>query len=153
MTDIRYSIIRLEITHPGQVLEISHRLPSHVNRCSGYLSRHTQGIISGVDLPEIGLLALEFNSRKQLYINDVVGFEAVPGDVPHYREINVPLIKGQLVTGYYMDTQRFDPKDLLNKEFNPYKVSIYLRCEFEKTENNDVRSSAIHTTATQTAKC
>jgi hypothetical protein len=152
MTDIRYSIIRLEVTHHGQVVEISHKLPSHVNRCTGYLSRHTQGIISGVDLPEIGLLALEFNSRKQLYINDVIEFEAAPGIIPLYRDIDIPLINGQLVTGYYLDTRRVDSKALLNKMFTPYKVSIYLRCEYVKTET-DVRSTAIHTTATQTAKC
>lgn len=151
MTNIRYSIIRLEVTRPGQVVEISQRLPAHVNRCTGYLSRHTQGIISGRDLPEIGLLALEFNSRKQLFINDVIGYEAELGDVPSYVNVDIPLINGQLVTGYYLDTRKIDSK-LLNKEFTPYKVSVYLRCEYVKTEN-DVRSSAIHTTAAQAEKC
>ncbi|MBU6158724.1 MAG: hypothetical protein KGP35_06795 [Bacteroidetes bacterium] len=151
MRNIRYCIIRLEVTHPGQVVEISQRLPMHVNRCTGYLSRHTQGIISGSDLPEIGLLALEFNSRKQLYINDVIGFQKDIGDIPEYLDVDIPLMNGQLVTGYYLDTRKIEPKECSHKVFAPYKVSIYLRCDYVKPDK-DVRSSAIHTTAAGAAK-
>ena len=82
MTKIRYHIIQLDVTEYGQVVEIRHRLPSNYGRCTGYVARHVKGISSDVDIPEIGLVAVEFNSRKQLYFNDLVGFEAQVEQLP-----------------------------------------------------------------------
>ena len=154
MTKIRYNIIQLEVTQAGQVVEIRHRLPSNYGRCIGFVARHVKGVYSEVDIPEIGLLAIEFNSRKQLFVNDLIGYETEVEQLPEYKELNIPLESGQLITGYYLDTQKSPDKwPYLNKEwFRPYKVAIYLKCEIQNS-NQNVRSSAIHTTATQAAKC
>jgi hypothetical protein len=125
-TKIRYSIIRVPVIRSGEIVEISHKLPAHLKVCTGFLARHTQGLKLQSDKPEIGLLALEFNSRKQLLINDVIGFQSGVQEIPNYQEVNIPLESGQLVTGYYMDTEQVAPSD-----FQPYIISIYLRCELE----------------------
>jgi len=152
MTRIRYHIIRLEVTEPGQVVEIRHRLPSHISLCTGFVARHVKGITSDVDIPEIGLLALEFNSRKQLFLNDLIGYEAKVEQLPKYRELNIRLESGQLVTGYYLDTQKStDPLINVVDWFIPYSIAIYLRCEIQNNES-DVRSSCIYPTATEAAQ-
>ena len=146
MTKIRYNIIRLEVSEPGQAVEIRHRLSSHLSRCTGFVARHVKGITSDVDIPEIGLLAVEFNSRKQLFFNDLIGYEAKVEQLPEYKDLNIPLQSGQLVTGYYLDTQKFE--DPRKSGFNPYTVAIYLRCEIQNNEQH-VRPSSIHPTATE----
>jgi hypothetical protein len=152
MTKIRYNIIQLDVTEAGQVVEIRHRLPSNYGRCNGYVARHVKGISSELDLPEIGLLAVEFNSRKQLFINDLIGYEAQVEQLPEYRELNIPLESGQLVTGYYLDTQKSPYPFVDVKEwFRPYSIAIYLRCEIQNNEQH-VRSSSIHSTTTEAAK-
>jgi len=125
-TKIRYQIIQLEVNEQGQIVEISHKLPLHLKVCTGFIARHTKGLTLANNLNEIGLLALEFNSRKQLLINAMVGFESKVEQLPDYQEVNIPLENGQLVTGYYMDTKQVSVSD-----FKPYVVSIYLRCEME----------------------
>ncbi len=131
MTKIRYSIIRLDVKERGEIVEISHKLPAHLKVCNGFNARHTKGLEVPKDLDEIGLLALEFNSRKQLLVNAVIGFQAKVEELPEYQDVQIPLENGQLVTGYYMDTEQIAVAD-----FSPYSVSIYLRCELEisKTE-------------------
>jgi hypothetical protein len=152
MTSIRYNIIRLEVTEPGQAVEIRHRLPSHLSRCTGYIARHVKGIYSRKDLPEIGLLAVEFNSRKHLFFNDLIGYEAKVHQLPEYKQLNIPLEPGQLVTGYYLDTRKLPKGDTKSKKwFIPYTVAIYLRCEIQNNEQH-VRSSCIYTTTTQATK-
>lgn len=149
MTKIRYNIIRLEVTEPGQAVEIRHRLSSHLSRCTGFVARHVKGISSDVDIPEIGLLAVEFNSRKQLFFNDLIGYEAQVEQLPEYQDLNIPLQSGQLVTGYYLDTQKSPyPFDAAKEWFRPYTVAIYLRCEIQNNEQH-VRPSSIHPTATE----
>jgi hypothetical protein len=126
MTKIRYSIIRLDVKERGEIVEISHKLPAHLKVCTGFNARHTKGLEVPKDLDEIGLLALEFNSRKQLLVNAVIGFQAKVEELPEYQDVQIPLENGQLVTGYYMDTEQIAVAD-----FSPYSVSIYLRCELE----------------------
>ena len=151
MTRIRYHIIQLEVTEAGQVVEIRHRLPSNYGRCTGYVARHVKGIDSDVDIPEIGLVAIEFNSRKQLNINDLVGYETQVDQLPDYQELNIPLESGQLVTGYYLDTQKSpDPFDTTKEWFRPYQVAIYLKCEIENKKRH-VRSSCIHSATFEAA--
>jgi hypothetical protein len=125
-TKIRYSIIRVQVNSSGEIVEISHKLPAHLKLCTGFIARHTKGLILPSDQPEIGLLALEFNSRKQLLINDVIGFQSSVQEIPDYQKVNIPLESGQLVTGYYMDTEQIEAN-----LFQPYMISIYLRCELE----------------------
>jgi hypothetical protein len=125
-TKIRYSIIRVEVGSVGEIVEISHKLPAHLKVCTGFIARHTKGLELPIDQPEIGLLALEFNSRKQLLINDVIGYHASVQEIPDYQKVNIPLESGQLVTGYFMDTEQVDAA-----LFQPYLISIYLRCEME----------------------
>jgi hypothetical protein len=151
VTKIRYHIILLDVTEPGQVLEIRHRLPSNYGRCIGYVVRHVKGIGSNVDIPEIGLVAVEFNSRKQLYLNDLVGYQAQVEQLPEFQDLNIPLEAGQLVTGFYLDTQK-NPDPLIGSQewFHPYQVAIYLKCELHKGKEH-VRSSCIHTVAVETA--
>ncbi len=151
MTKIRYHIIQLDVTEYGQVVEIRHRLPSNYGSCTGYVARHVKGISSDVDIPEIGLVAVEFNSRKQLYFNDLVGYEAQVDQLPEYQELNIPLESGQLVTGFYLDTQK-NPYPLIDiKEwFRPYQVAIYLKCELQNGKKH-VRSSCIHPVAAEAA--
>lgn len=152
MTKIRYNIIRLEVTEPRQAVEIRHRLSSHLSRCTGFVARHVKGITSDVDIPEIGLLAVEFNSRKQLFFNDLLGYEAQVEQLPEYRDLNIPLESGQLVTGYYLDTQKSPYPFANTKEwFSPYTIAIYLRCEIQNNEQH-VRSSCIHPTTTEAAQ-
>jgi hypothetical protein len=152
MTRISYNIIRLDVTEPGQVIEIRHRLPSHLSRCTGFVARHVKGIHSRRDIPEIGLLAVEFNSRKQLFLNDLIGYEAKVEQLPQYKHLNIPLDSRQLVTGYYLDTRKPPRQELTLKEwFNPYTVAIYLRCEFQNNEQH-VRSSSLYPTATEAEK-
>lgn len=151
MTKIRYHIIQFDVTEYGQVVEIRHRLPSNYGRCTGYVARHVKGIASDVDIPEIGLVAVEFNSRKQLYFNDLIGYEAQVEQLPEYQELNIPLDTGQLVTGFYLDTQK-NPYLLIDiKEwFRPYQVAIYLKCELQNGKQH-VRSSCIHPIAAEAA--
>ena len=152
MTKIRYNIIQLEVTESGQVVEINHRLPSNYKRCIGYVARHVKGITSELDIPEIGLVAIEFNSRKQLFFNDLVGYEAQVEQLPQFQELNIPLESGQLVTGFYLDTQKSpDPLIDLKEWFRPYRIAIYLKCEIQNNEQH-VRSSSIHPTATEAKK-
>jgi len=125
-TKIRYSIIRVEVASAGEIVEISHKLTAHLKVCTGFIARHTKGLKLQNDQPEIGLLALEFNSRRQLLINDVIGYQASVQEIPDYQKVNIPLESGQLVTGYYMDTEQVDAA-----QFQPYMISIYLRCELE----------------------
>jgi hypothetical protein len=125
-TKIRYSIIRIEVGSVGEIVEISHKLPAHLKVCTGFIARHTKGLKLPIDQPEIGLLALEFNSRKQLLINEVIGYQASVQEIPDYQKVNIPLESGQLVTGYFMDTEQVDAA-----LFQPYLISIYLRCEME----------------------
>ena len=149
MTKIRYNIIQLEVTESGQVVEINHRLPSNYKRCIGYVARHVKGIASELDIPEIGLVAIEFNSRKQLFFNDLVGYEAQVEQLPQFQELNIPLESGQLVTGFYLDTKKStDPLMDLKEWFRPYRIAIYLKCEIQNNEQH-VRSSSIHPTATE----
>jgi hypothetical protein len=151
VTKIRYHIILLNVTESGQVVEIRHRLPSNYGRCTGYVARHVKGIVSEVDIPEIGLVAIEFNSRKQLYLNDLVGYQAQVEQLPEFQELNIPLESGQLVTGFYLDTQK-NPDPLIGSQewFQPYQVAIYLKCELHKGKEH-VRPSCIHTVAAETA--
>lgn len=136
-TKIRYSIIRVPVTTAGEIVEISHKLPGHLKVCTGFLARHTKGLELPSDQPEIGLLALEFNSRKQLFINDVIGYQATVQELPNYQTVNIPLEKGQLVTGYYMDTEQVAPP-----RFKPYVISIYLRCEQAVNTTNEPCTTA-----------
>lgn len=151
MTKIRYHIIQLDVTKYRQVVEIRHRLPSNYGRCTGYVVRHVRGIGSEVDIPEIGLVAVEFNSRKQLYFNYLVGYEAQVEQLPEFQELNIPLESGQLVTGYYLDTQ-INPyqNNALKEWFRPYRIAIYLRCEIQNG-NKHVRSSSIYPVAAKAA--
>ena len=126
MTKIRYSIIRLDVTELGEIIEISHKLPAHLKLCTGFNARHTKGLDVPKDLDEIGLLALEFNSRKQLFVNALIGYQSKVEALPEYQDIHIPLENGHLVTGYYMDTEQVAVAD-----FKPYTVSIYLRCELD----------------------
>lgn len=130
MTKIRYNIIRVEVKERGEIIEISHKLPAHLKVCTGFNARHTRGLQVPKDLDEIGLLALEFNSRKQLLVNAVIGFQAKVEELPEYQDVQIPLENGQLVTGYYMDTEQITVAD-----FRPYSVSIYLRCELEPSKS------------------
>jgi hypothetical protein len=120
----RYHIIRLQVKQSGEFVAISEKLPAHLKVCTGYVARHTKGVKSTRDMNELGLLSLEFNHRKGHFVNDVVGFEYKLGSLPAYQTLNIPLEKGQLLTGYYMDTKQFDLGS-----FNPYTISIYLRCD------------------------
>jgi hypothetical protein len=151
MTRIRYHIIQLDVTEYEQVVEIRHRLPSNYGRCTGYVVRHVKGIGSDVGIPEIGLLALEFNSRKQLYVNDLVSYEVEVEQLPEFKELNIPLESGQLVTGYYHDTQINPyPLNALKEWFRPYQIAIYLKCEIQNGKQH-VRSSCIHPVAVEAA--
>lgn len=132
-TKIRYRIIPIEVSEPGQIVEISHKLPLHLKVCTGFIARHTKGLKLTNNKNEIGLLALEFNSRKQLLINAMVGYESRVEQLPDYQEVNIPLENGQLLTGYYMDTKQIAPAD-----FNPYTIQVYLRCELEVTDDSSV---------------
>lgn len=125
-TKIRYRIIQFEVNEPSQIVEISEKLPLHLKVCTGFMARHTKGLKLSNNLNEIGLIALEFNSRKQLLINSVIGYESKVEQLPDYQEVNIPLENGQLVTGYYMDTNQIEASD-----FMPYTVSVYLKCELE----------------------
>ena len=133
MTRIRYSIIRIQVDQLRQIVEINHKLPAHLKVCTGFVVRHTKGLTTAVDLPEIGLITLEFNSRKRLFANDLIGLEASPQSLPGYKPLRIPLESGQLVTGYYMDTGMIAPGD-----FAPYQVSVYLRCEMDESETASV---------------
>ncbi len=125
-TKIRYKIIQFEVNEPSQIVEISEKLPLHLKVCTGFMARHSKGLKLSNNLNEIGLIALEFNSRKQLLINSVVAYESKVEELPDYQEVNIPLENGQLVTGYYMDTNQIEASD-----FMPYTVSVYLKCELE----------------------
>jgi len=124
MSRIRYSIIPIEVQQSREIVAINHKLPPHLERCTGYIVRHTKGITYGDDLPEIGLITLEFNSRKRLFVNDLICYSPRIEELPSYRGVQIPLENGQLVTGYYMDTGMIP-----GGHFTPYRVSVYLRCE------------------------
>jgi hypothetical protein len=124
----RYHIIRLQVNKSGEFVSISEKLPAHLKVCTGFVARHTKGVKSTRDMSELGLLSLEFNNRKGLFVNDVVGFEYKLGSLPAYQTLNIPLDKGELLTGYFMDTKQFDLGS-----FNPYTISVYLRCETDAT--------------------
>jgi len=124
MANIRYNIIPLQVTKQGQIIRFQHKIPNYLDHCTGFIAKHVKGVQTDLYLPEIGWLTLSFNNLKENAINAVVSAPAFLNhdDYYDYQQLNVRLLKGQLVCGVYVDTLS---RDL----FFPYKVNLYLRCK------------------------
>jgi hypothetical protein len=123
MAAIRYNIIRLGVERPGQIVRFQHKIPSNLKRCTGFKAVHVRGVQTDLYIPEIGWFTASFNSLKEEAI--VVGVSAqafYEPEVSHdFQALDVELKPSQLVVGVYVDTMKANG-------FNPYVVSLYLRC-------------------------
>ena len=123
MAMIQYRILKFSIDHVGQIVRLQNKLPINLKVCSGYIARISKGVGLPVDLPEVGLISLEFNSKKELAVNDVVGYECQYYAKPEYQQLEVQLEKGGIVNCVYID------KYPTYYPFSPYTVSVYLKCK------------------------
>lgn len=134
MAAIRYNIIRLSVERPGQIVRFQHKIPSNLRRCTGFKAVHVRGVQTDLYIPEIGWFTASFNSLKEEAIVVPVSAQAFSyPEVSHeFQTLDVELMPSQLVVGVYVDT-------MTASGFNPYVVSLYLRC----TENVSVRTELV----------
>jgi hypothetical protein len=123
MAAIRYNIIRLIVERPGQIVRFQHKIPSNLIRCTGFKAVHVRGVQTDLYIPEIGWFTASFNSLKEEAIVVPVSAQAFYNpEVSHeFQTLDVDLKPSQLVVGVYVDTMKASG-------FNPYVVSLYLRC-------------------------
>jgi hypothetical protein len=123
MAAIRYNIIRLRVERPGQIVRFQHKIPSNLRRCTGFKAVHVRGVQTDLYIPEIGWFTASFNSLKEEAIVVPVSAQAFTNpEVSHeFQTLDVELKPSQLVVGVYVDT-------MTASGFNPYVVSLYLRC-------------------------
>lgn len=122
MTTIRYRTIRFSVENRGQIVRTQFKLPLNMKICTGYLMKVTGYMPAGQDQKEVGMFSLEFNSKKELAVNDVIGYEESIELKPEFQILQVELDKGSLVNCVYID------KYPAHLNFSPYKVSLYLKC-------------------------
>ncbi len=124
MAKIRYNIIRFQVERSRQIVKFSHKIPPYLDQCTGFIAKHTKGIVSPVAIAELGWLIASFNSLKEQTIVTLISAPAQndSDDRYDYQTLDIELKKGQLVLGVYIDT-------MPAISFKPYSVSLYLRCE------------------------
>ena len=122
MATIQYRILRYHLENRGQIIKQQVKLPMNLKVCTGYLGKITKGIGDPNDKPQIGLISLQFNSKKEIAVNDVVGYEAQPNSKPEFQLLGVDLNPGELLNVLYIDQFPLD------MQFVPYQMSVYLRC-------------------------
>lgn len=122
MGNIQYRILRFHITRRGEIVKQLHKLPVNLAVCTGYLANVLEVSPLPIAKPEVGLLSLEFNSKKDHVLNDVVGFENSTEAKLDFQLLDVELCKGEILHCLYVDRY---PASL---QFRKYTVSIYLRC-------------------------
>jgi hypothetical protein len=144
MAAIRYNIIRLSVERPGQIVRFQHKIPSNLRRCTGFKAVHVRGVQTDLYIPEIGWFTASFNSLKEEAIVVPVSAQAFSNpEVSHeFQTLDVELKPSQLVVGVYVDT-------MTASGFNPYVVSLYLRC----TENVSVRTELVKSTQSKNQDC
>jgi hypothetical protein len=119
---LKYRIVRFNLERRGDIIKRQLKLPVNLKRCTGYLAKVTRGIGDPNDKPQIGLIALEFNSKKELAVNDVVGYECEARAKLEFQDLDVELNRGEFLDLLYIDQFPLD------MQFTPYVVSVYLRC-------------------------
>ena len=144
MAAIRYNIIRLSVERPGQIVRFQHKIPSNLRRCTGFKAVHVRGVQTDLYIPEIGWFTASFNSLKEEAIVVPVSAQAFSNpEVSHeFQTLDVELKPSQLVVGVYVDT-------MTASGFNPYVVSLYLRC----TENVSVRTELVNIAQSKSQDC
>jgi hypothetical protein len=144
MAAIRYNIIRLSVERPGQIVRFQHKIPSNLRRCTGFKAVHVRGVQTDLYIPEIGWFTASFNSLKEEAIVVPVSAQAFTNpEVSHeFQTLDVELKPSQLVVGVYVDT-------MTASGFNPYVVSLYLRC----TENVSVRTALVKIAQSKSQDC
>jgi hypothetical protein len=144
MAAIRYNIIRLSVERPGQIVRFQHKIPSNLRRCTGFKAVHVRGVQTDLYIPEIGWFTASFNSLKEEAIVVPVSAQAFSNpEVSHeFQTLDVELKPSQLVVGVYVDT-------MTASGFNPYVVSLYLRC----TENVSVRTALVKIAQSKSQDC
>jgi hypothetical protein len=123
MAFIRYNILRFQVESSGQTIQINHKIPAYLKRCTGILIKHTKGLKPESFLCEIGWLNLQFNSLKENALAAVVACPAVNevNDRYDFQTLEITLKPGALVSGIYTDTTPIT-------SFFPYSISVYFRC-------------------------
>ncbi len=122
MTTIRYRTVRFRVESRGQIVRTQFKLPLNMKVCTGYLMKVTGYMPAGQDQKEVGIFSIEFNSKKELTVNDVIGYEEEVELKPEFQMMHVELEKGAVANCVYMDKY---PGHL---NFSPYVVSLYLKC-------------------------
>lgn len=127
MTTIRYRTIRFKVEFRGDVVRTQFKLPINLKVCTGFMVRIMNDLPVGETQSEIGTVSLEFNSKKELAVNDVVGYEVGAESKREFQQMYIELDKGSVVNCVYVDQY---PTPMA---FTPYTVCVYLRCSSLKT--------------------
>ena len=129
MAAIRYNIIRLSVERPGQIVRFQHKIPNNLKRCTGFKAVHVRGVQTDMYIPEIGWFTVSFNSLKDEAIVAPVSVQAfyTPEVSNEFQTLDLQLKPNQLVLGVYVDGMKANG-------FNPYVVSLYLRCTERNTD-------------------
>jgi hypothetical protein len=129
MAAIRYNIIRLSVERPGQIVRFQHKIPNNLKRCTGFKAVHVRGVQTDTYIPEIGWFTVSFNSLKDEAIVAPVSAQAfyTPEVSNEFQTLDLQLKPNQLVLGVYVDGMKANG-------FNPYVVSLYLRCTERNTD-------------------
>lgn len=122
MATIQYRTIRFQVERRNAIVRTQFKLPINLKVCTGYLVKVLYGMNTGDDWKEVGLVSLEFNSKKELAVNDVIGHEEFTNVKYEFQMLEVELERGAVVNCVYTD------KFPLSLNFSPYVVSVYLKC-------------------------
>lgn len=108
MPQIFYQTIRARVRNPFLPVDISTRLPLHLNRIIGIQCRYSSGIerivprIAADVLPRIGWFTLDVNNRKRpLGVFDVRYERSTVDANDDYQDIDVLIQGGSMITGTY----------------------------------------------------
>jgi hypothetical protein len=133
MAIIQYRTIRFVVDRRNAIVRKQFKLPMNLKVCTGYLVKVLHGMHTGDDQKEVGLISLEFNSKKELAVNEVIGFEQFTEVKYEFQILEVELERSGVVNCVYID------KFPSNLNFSPYTVSVYLKCS--TVANNQVACS------------
>lgn len=127
---IHYTILTLNVHASNAVVKLEKQLPSHFEKCTGFIARVSRGITHPNNISDIGMIALEFNNKKIHALNSVVEYEATAEGKVTYQELGVLLEPNTLLSCVYHDW-----KNPILEPFTPYEVKIYLRCQSKVKRN------------------
>jgi len=128
----RWHIIIINVLEKNQTINIFEKLPMHLKRCVGvHYSVKKFLPTNRIDIPQVGEISLQFNSRKVHPLHDTISYSKLPMIIrPVFKTLCIDLEQNAPIIGFYTD---YGLTIGQQQEFLPYSLTVYLECETQET--------------------